>query len=250
MTDLASGDLGDVLQALLGEASEELFDGAPPAVAVAVSEESLGLGAGARDDPVGPRRESRRESMALDPQQVLGPYRLGTPPAPGHRVVRILVGDAVVFTLNDEEVDWNVGPDQQSFLLRPRAYRSLVGATHVQVAYGVDAVATMLLGAGTATVSLSGSRPLVRRARALALAVLTLDADRLLAGVHVVAEEGDYTTSQRLTALAVTGVQTLSADGDLAICRLALDLTVQVEVRRALREGEGTPITRISTSIS
>jgi hypothetical protein len=246
MADLQSGDLTDVLVALLVDASAELFGGASPAVTATVSNESLAFGTSPRNGPVGARRENRSESVALDPPHLLGPYRLSTSPAPGRRIVRVLVGDAIAFTLHDDEVAW-APADPDSFTLTPRPHRSLAGATHVRVDYGVDAVTAVLLGTGRAVVTLAGPPPLVERARDLALAALTLDADRLLDSVRVNRQEGDYATSRRLTEVSLAGIETAVTSDTAATSRLTLDLAVTLEVRRALREGEGTPIIRIAT---
>ncbi len=246
MVDVPSGDLAEVLAALLATASTELFGGATPAVAASVSTESLAFGPGPRPGPAGARRENRAQALPIDPQHPLGPYRLSTPPAPGGRVVRVLVSDATAFTLHDDEVAW-AADDPTAFRLTPRPHRSLGGATHVRVQYAVDAVGVVLLGAGQAVITLTGAPDLVGRARDLALAVLTLDADRLLGHVQAGRAEGDYTTGRRLTELSVAGVATDLTSGTAATARLTLDVAVQVEVRRALRDGEGTPIVRIAT---
>jgi len=246
MADLTSGDLEDVLVALLANASAELFDGSPPAVATSVSRESLTFGTGPRHGPVGVRRESRTESMAIDPQHLEGPYRLQTSPAPGRRVVRVLIGEAVAFTLRDEEVSWSPD-DPAEFTLAPRPLRSFAGASSVRVDFGVDAVATALLGTGQAVVSLKGPPALVERAGDLALAVLTLEADQLLTHVTTSRDEGDYTTTRRLTELAVVDIETASTSDTAAVASMTLEIAATLDVRRALREGEGTPIIRIAT---
>ena len=245
--DLPAGDLADVLRGLLAAASPDLFGGATPAVSVALTDESTAFGSAPQDDPFGPRRESRREDFPLDPRHAPGPYRLAMPPAAGPRVVRLVVNEAVAATLHDDEVDWTVQPDGQSFLLTPRSHRTMTGITGVQVVYGVDAVTATLLGSGKATLSLSGADDDVSQAADLALAVLALDADRLLTNVRTEVHLGNYTTARRITSVSLSSVQTAVTGQDRATCRLALALSVKAEVRRALRESEGAPIVRILT---
>lgn len=99
-------------------------------------------------------------------------------------------------------------------------------------------VTRTLAGSGHATVSLSGIVARVRRARDLTLALLTTDAERVVAGARSTVHEGGYTTSQQLTALAVTAVETQFA-GDAATARITLHLEAVIELRRSPREGEG-----------
>ncbi|TQM61956.1 hypothetical protein [Humibacillus xanthopallidus] len=248
MADLASGDLEDVVVALLVNASAELFGGSPPAVAVSVSRESVTLRNSPPHGPVGVRRESHAESLTFDPEHLEGPYRLQTPPAPGGRVVRVLIDDAIAFTLRDEEVSWTPN-DLTEFTLSPRPHRSFAGATSVRVDFGLDAVTVMLLGTGKAVISLTGPPALVERAANLALAVLTLETDQLLALVTTSGDEGDYTTRRRLTELAVVEIELASVtdSATVAVARMTLELATTFEVRRALREGEGTPIIRVAS---
>lgn len=246
MADLPVGDLAEVLHALLSTASPGLFAGTPPVVTLALANESLEFSANPKDNPSCVRRESRRESLALDPQHPLGPYRLSTPPA-GHRVVRLLVGDAVALTFDENEVDWSSESAGQSFALTPRRHRIRSDATHIQVVYGANAATETLLGACTTTVLLSGAAAGVHRARDLTLAVVTLDSDQLIANVRTTSQEGNYTTTQRITDLALTGVESTSGLNDTETCRLTMRLNIQLELRRALREGEGAPIIRIAT---
>lgn len=245
--DLPVGDLAAVLRGLLAAASPDLFGGATPAVTLALADESTIFGSAPHNDPFAPRRESRREDFPFHPQQPHGPYRLGTPPAAGPRVVRLVVNEAVAATLHDDEVDWSVAPDGQSFALTPRPHRKFAGITGVQVVYGVNAVSATLLGTSKATVSLSGGDDQVHHAADLALAVLTLNADRLLTNVRTEVHLGDYTTARRITSISLASIQTVVTGNDQATCRLTLALSVKEEVRRALREFEGGPIVRIIT---
>ena len=100
-------------------------------------------------------------------------------------------------------------------------------------------VARTLTGTGGASVSLSGTVARVKRARDLTMALLVTDADRIVAASRSTVREGVYTTSQRLTGLAVTAVDTHLA-GDAATVTITLHLDAVLELSRPSREGEGT----------
>lgn len=100
-----------------------------------------------------------------------------------------------------------------------------------------EGVVRILTGTGGATLTLSGTVARVRRARDLAMALLLTDADRIVAGARSTVNEGVYTTSQQLTALVVTGVDTHLA-GDAATVTITLYLEAVLELSRPLREGE------------
>jgi hypothetical protein len=102
-------------------------------------------------------------------------------------------------------------------------------------------VVRTLAGSGQATVSLSGMAARVRRARDLTLALLTTDAERVVASARSTVHEGGYTTSQQLTALAVTAVDTQLA-GDAATARITLHVEAAIELSRPPREGEATTL--------
>jgi hypothetical protein len=110
----------------------------------------------------------------------------------------------------------------------------------------VDTASALLLGTGRAVLTLTGTAPLVARARDLALAALTLEGDRLRTHIRSTRQEGDIGVSRELTALTVVGAETVADDGQ-AIARISLDLGVTLAFERALGEGEGVPIVRIGT---
>ncbi len=85
------------------------------------------------------------------------------------------------------------------------------------------------------------------RAAHCALAVLTLEADQLLTHVTTSRDEGDYGTTRRLTELSVVGLETVSTSDSAAVASTTLEIAATLEVRRALRESEGTPIIRVAT---
>jgi hypothetical protein len=243
MADLPTGELIDVLGAALAAASPELFGGSPARVTTSVVADTLQLaevapGAG------GVHRENRSERLDLDPQHPDGPYLTAVAPAPGPRLVRALVGDAVAFSFHDDEVAWSP-TEPQSFTLNPRASRSLVDVTGLRAVYAVNAVSAATAGLGKVTLALAGAPPDTYRARDLALAVLALEADVLIAHVQTTRREGDYTITQRVTGLTVVSVELAASAAGALACRLVVDLKRRVEVERALRDGEGTPISRI-----
>jgi hypothetical protein len=86
----------------------------------------------------------------------------------------------------------------------------------------------------------------VRRARDLALALLTTDAERVVAGARSIVDEGGYRTSHEVTSLTVTAVETQLA-GDAATARITLHLDTVIETSRAAREGESVTASAIST---
>jgi len=243
MADLPTGELIEVLGAALAAASPELFGGSPARVVLSVVADTLLL-AGAAPGADGVHRESHSERLDLDPQHPHGPYRIAVAPAPGPRLVRALVGDVVAFSFHDDEVAWSPS-EPQSFTLNPRAARSVVDVTGLRVVYAVNAVSAATAGTGKVTLALAGPSSDVYRARDLALAVLALDADVLLAHAQTTRREGDYTITQRATGLTVVSVELAASAADTLECRLVVDLQRQVEVERAMRDGEGTPISRI-----
>ncbi|MGZ4435346.1 MAG: hypothetical protein ACXVW7_17235 [Trebonia sp.] len=243
MADLPTGELIDVLGAALAAASAELFGGSPARVTLSVVADTLLL-AEAAPGAGGVRRESQSERLDLDPQHPNGPYRTAFVPAPGARLVRALVGDAVAFSFRDDEVAWSPS-EPQSFTLTPRPNRLLAGVTGLRVMYAVNAVSATTAGLGKVTLALAGASSDVYRARDLALAVLALEADVLLAHVETTRREGDYTTTQRATGLTVVSVELMESAADALSCRLVVDLQREVKAERALRDGEGTPISRI-----
>jgi len=245
MADLPTGELIDVLGAALAAASPELFGGSPR-VTLSVAADTLLLAEAAPGTSGGVHRESRSERLDLDPQHPDGPYRTTVAPAAGPRLVRALVGDAVAFSFHDDEVAWSPS-DPQSFTLAPPPNRSLADLTGLQVVYAVNAVSAATAGEGKVTLALTGAPPDVYRARDLALALLALEADALLAHVQTTRREGDYTITQRATGLTVVSVELASPSADALVCSLVVGLQRQVEVERALRDGEGAPISRILT---
>ncbi len=246
MADLQTGEFIDVLAAALAAASPELFGGSPARVTLSVEADTLLLAEAAPGTSGGVHRESRSERLDLDPQHPDGPYLTAVAPAPGPRLVRALAGDAVAFSFRDDEVTWSPS-EPRSFTLRPRPARSLADVTGLRVVYAVNAVSAATAGLEKVTLALAGAPPDVYRARDLALAVLALEADDLLAHVQTARREGDYTVTQRATGLAVVSVELAAPAADALVCRLVVDLQRQVEVERALRDGEGTPIARILT---
>jgi hypothetical protein len=103
-----------------------------------------------------------------------------------------------------------------------------------------------LAGSGSSVLSLSGTVARVRRARDLALALLTTDAERVVAGARSIVDEGGYRTSHEVTSLTVTAVETQLA-GDAATARITLHLDTVIETSRAAREGESVTASAIST---
>lgn len=245
MADLPMGELVDVLGAALAAASPELFGGSPARVTLSVAADTLVL-AGAAPGAGGVHRESRADQLVFNPQHPVGPYRTAVVPAPGPRVVRALVGDAMAFSFRDDEIAWS-SADPQSFSLDPRATRTLAEVTGLSVVYAVNAVSAATAGLGKVTLALAGASSDVYRARDLTLALLALEAEPLAERVQTTRSEGDYTITQRATGLAVVSAELSASAADSLVCQLDLTLQRQVEVQRALRDGEGTPISRILT---
>jgi hypothetical protein len=111
------------------------------------------------------------------------------------------------------------------------------------------ALTRTLAGSGHSILSLSGTVARVRRARDLALALLTTDPERVVAGARSTVHEGGYRTSYRLTSLTVTAVETQLA-GDAATARISLHLETVIETSRAAREGEAAATASISEAMS
>ena len=171
--DPSTGELADVLRALLADAAPELFGGAQPAVALAVLAESLAF-------PVG---------QGAEPSQPVE----ASPSA----------GDGRPGALEPDLLDAGTA--------------------------AADQVRQRLTGRGEAVVSLAGTAARVRRARDLTLALLVTDADRVAAAVRGRTDEGGYSTSHRLTDLAVAAVETLPAQ-DAATVKVSLRFTAVLEL--------------------
>jgi hypothetical protein len=244
MADLPAGEFADVLRAALAAASPELFGGTPTLVSLSVVADTLCLSEPATGGANGVHRKSRSERLDVDPRRPTGPYRTAVAPAPGPRVVRALVGNAAAFTFRDVEVVWSP-TEPQSFTLAPRANRSLTEVTGLRVVYAADAVSAATAYRGRVTLALAGAPSDVYRARDLAIALLALEADTLVAHTQTTRREGDYVTTHQATGLSTVSLDLEASDTDALVCRLAVDLHRQVEVERALRDGEGTPIRRI-----
>lgn len=235
-----AADFDTVVRELLAEALPQVFGGDPPAVTVAVRDDGLELTPGDEDGDVGPRSEDRSELLPFDPQAATGPYEVAVRPS-GRVIVRLVADGAVVATLRDEEVVWDPG-GLARFTLAPLPHRDLGDVDELAVRYAVTAVATRLRGTRSVALVLTGDDALLGDARALAVAVLALDAPRLVADTRSVVERDGRSTTETLRALEVMGLPPADDSAEVAL-RLLVDL----ELRRALREDEGIPITRVLT---
>lgn len=229
-----------VVRDLLAEALPGLFGGTSPVVTAAVRDDGLELTPGEDDGDVEPRSEDRGERLPVDPGAPTGPYELAVRPR-GRVLVRLVADGAVVATLRDEEVVWD--PDGlPRFTLAPRPHRDLAAVDEVAVRYSVTAVATTLRGTRSAALVLDGDAQRLAEARALAVSVLSLDAPRLVAETRAVHERDGRSAVETLRGLQVVGLPAADTTREVQL-RLLVDL----ELRRALRDDEGVPITRVLT---
>lgn len=241
-----SGELDDVLQALIVEALPGLCGGASPPVQASVVSGTLELDPHEGDPAASePRPDDQLDELSFDPAQPAGPYQLSQPPYPGPRQVRLVTADADRIPLLDGEVTWDA-TDPRRFTLRPRAGRDLTAVSGVEVRYGVVSVFTKVKATRTLTVSLTastaGTTPL-RQAEALVVAVIELNRERLAADAQGAYHDGDYSAAITIKRVRLVGV-TAPADGQRLLTVLA---EMELKASRALGADEGRPIVRIST---
>jgi hypothetical protein len=244
---LPTGDLTTVLRTLLGGVSPDLFGGTPPAVDIRTAADSLTFLTSPRHQEAGPHRESRTEVLALDPDNPVGPYELTGTASTGPRTIRLLSNEAVVTVLHTDEVAWDGSEAGRRFTLSPRRYRTFDGITHLQVTYGSTAVATTMGGRDDVTLELSGQQAPLARARALLIAVLGVENDRILPAVTATTVEGEYQTTVRAKSLSVTSMNDTAATDGFRTMQVALTMDVDIDVRRTLHPDEGSPIARIAS---
>ncbi|MGW5361464.1 hypothetical protein [Actinopolymorpha pittospori] len=244
---LPTGDLTTVLRTFLGEVSPDLFGGTPPAVDIRTAVDSLTFLTSPRHHEAGPHRESRTEVLPLDPDNPVGPYELAGTASTGPRTIRLRSNEAVVTVLHPDEVVWDGTEAGPAFTLSPRRHRRFDGITHLQVTYGATAVATTMGGRDDVTLELSGQQGPLARARALLIAVLGVENDRILSSVRLTTVEGDYQTTVRAKSLSVTTMDDTAATDGARTLQVSVTMDVDIDVRRTLRPDEGTPIARIAS---
>lgn len=233
--------LAAAVRALLAASLPGLFGGADPAVALREAEEMLLLDPAAADGAAGaPAVEDRRDRFTLAAAPA-GPYTLTQPPYPGPRRVRLTtdVGDRT--PLRDDEVLWDADVPGR-FRLAPRSTRDLAPYSGVEVLYGVVAVFTRVRAVRTLTLELTADdEALLGRAEALALAVLALNREALIAAARELHEDGAYAAEVAVKELATPRAE--RAGGRL---RLTMRAELELTLRRALGADEGRPIRRIA----
>lgn len=219
-----AGVVGDVLR----EGLPGLFGGTPPAVTLTVEPADLtieAMPAGAGDT-----EPQRGDGFDLLPFDGDGPYTLSQAPTKGPRQVW-LQGDLGRNVLRDDEVTWN----DSEFTL-DLGGRDVTGVTAVGVRYSVIVVRVRLQVTQTVHIGLVGVE--AERAEALVLAVLALEQQKIMSRDEFL--DGDYSATVLTESLDLAGT-TPHDDGRRLEIRARRELTA----KRALREDEGRPITRI-----
>jgi hypothetical protein len=241
-----SGELTDVLQALIVAALPGLCGGTSPPVQVGVVSSLLELDPHEGDPAAGdPRPDDQLDELSFDPAQPGGPYQLSQPPYPGPRQVRLVTAEGDRIPLLNGEVTWDA-TDPRRFTLQPRASRDLTDVSGVEAAYGVVSVFTKVRATRTLTVTLTAATadtaPL-RQAEALVVAVIELNRDRLATDAQGSYHDGDYGALTTVKQVRLTEVTT-PADGQRLLTVIA---EMELKASRALGAQEGLPIVRIRT---
>jgi len=233
--------LENAIGALLKNALPALFTG-PGATTIAFSGQTWNFDPISADPMAGePGPEDAVDNLAFDPAAPNGPYLLTRPPYPGPRRVYLTSTAGELVSLGDSEVVWNAS-NPASFTITPRPGRNLTGLDHVQVQYGVVAVATRLKTLHKLTFQITASdAAAVEQALSLSLSVLALNRTTLIDQSGFSWSAGGYQANGILKTLTFSAGATMSATSRV----LYLEAEVDLRLEHTLAADEGKPITHI-----
>lgn len=241
-----TGNLSEVLIALLETALAGLLAGDAPAVTLSIVNESFQLDPQSAEAEAGmPRPDDRLEQFDYDPAAPPESLSLSRAPYPGPRRVCFTsdVGDKI--TLSVDEVVWSE-EDSRMFSLQPKAMRNLSEVTGVEVLYSVTSVFTKLKAIQSLSLQLqlnSEDETQLEAAEALSIGFIELNRQTLIDNANALYEEGDYGAAISIKSLKCLGGE---AQGD-SERQLNYQAEIELKASRALRENEGQPIEYILT---
>lgn len=238
-----AGNISTALDDLLQAALPGIFTGGN-AVSIAVNSQEMTVDPNSRDAAVGePRPDDQIDLLPFDPNTPQGPYTLSKPPYPGPRRVRLLTDSGDRIALKEDEVLWDV-LDARNFTLALRPMRDPSPFSQVQVLYGITAVFTKIKAQSVVSLALtSADAARLAMARALALSVISLNRDAIVAAANVSYSDGDYGALIDIKQLHLVGSAATASDTQT----ITLHVDYELKATRALREDEGQPISSIRT---
>jgi hypothetical protein len=243
------GGLDQAIQDLLRSDLPELFDATAPAdplVAVSFTEDLFELSPdSAEPAATEPRPDDRLDRLAFDPNNPAGPYLLTQTPLPGPRRVRLAtpLGDSLALTSAEYEFDF---AEPRSFTLSPKPHRDLASFNGVHVIYSVTAVYVQLKYNQDLSLILTSADPAaLERAEALAVALVSLRRDPLVAAANASFSSGDYGAAITVKTLHLRTGTAPSATSR----RLQFRAEMELKGTRSLAETEDRPIVRIRSTI-
>jgi hypothetical protein len=225
----------------------ELFTAVAPAtppVGAAFADEGFEMSADSLDPAATePRPDDHRDRLPFDPARPSGPYLLTQMPLPGPRRVRLAtpLGDTQALTPKEVVFD----PDNaRRFTLQLKPHRDLSSFNGVDVLYSVTAVYVQLKYNHDASLTLTATGgATLARAEALAVTLLTLRRDQMIADAERSFASGDYGAVLRIKTLQLTrGTDPLPGTR-----RLLLRAEMELKGTRSLAVTEGRPIVHIRT---
>lgn len=240
-----TGNLDEVIGALLIDSLPELLGGTDPPVTLEVVSAAFTVDPRSAESLASaPRPDDRTDEFPFDPEDPPASFTLTQPPYPGPLRVRLTTAQSDRIPLRRDEVIRDPA-DSRVFSLALRPSRDLSGVEGVQVLYGVTSIFTHIKADQVLTLRLeSDSATDLERAEALALGVIELNRQALVDASPATFEDGDYGATVTVKSLRL--VEGTSPSDTQR--HLAYHAEIEVKAVRALREDEGEPIVRIRTT--